>query len=95
MVRTIEAVGDAFRQADMELILGEIEAFAEQGFARVVGALHAERRIHPLTEEGIQSALGFDRAADLITNDHVLGHGGFYDDVSGRLLSGLAVLLRN
>ncbi len=85
MVHTIEAVGDAFRHADMELLIGEIEAFAEQGFARVVGELHAMQRIHPLTEEGIQSALGFDRAEDLIVNYHVLGHGGFYDDVSGHL----------
>lgn len=85
LVNTIEAAGDAFRRVDMQLIIGELEAFAERGYAHIVADLHAWNRIHPLTEESLQSVLGADLASTYITQG-CLRYSGFYDDSGvGRL----------
>lgn len=82
---TIDAIGDAFRKADMDLIEGDIRWLAEQGFADIVADLRDAGKIHPLTEDALIKVFGEDKAHELIVEKGLMKPttGGFFDVGSG------------
>src|SRR5262249_3878037 len=64
--RTIEAVGTAFRRTDINAVAEQVEQIAGRGFRRVVDELRANEKLHPLTQDTLESVLGEQRAAQWI-----------------------------
>lgn len=83
--RTIEAVGTAFRRADMAEVARQLEQIAGKSFANIFDTLRGQGRVHPLTEEALEAIYGQERAAQMITGERMLTWRGFYDPSNGRI----------
>jgi hypothetical protein len=82
--RTVEAIGNAFRHADLAEIGRQIDQIADRGFHAVFENLRSQGRVLPLTEGSLRAALGNETASALIA-DSVLANDGFFHQVSRQL----------
>lgn len=89
VTRTVEAIGNAFRRADLAEVARRLEQFADQGFHSVFTNLKAQGRVRPLiNESSVIAALGRERVAQLGASEmeRILSASGYFDPQTGMLL---------
>ena len=82
--RTVEAIGAAFRRADILEIERRLTQAADAGFDGIFRNLTAQGRVRPLTREAVLEAYGAEHGAERIA-DGILSNDGLYDPIRGHL----------